>query len=741
MSELDDVTLTDIARRAEVRLSAASNWRTRHRDFPPARLVEGREVFAASGVAKYLDKRRIPKNALKDDEASGAVYGDRFRRNTGSSAAPVATTGAPAARNTAENVRRLSAVLESLAGVLDPGTHIEYVLGLLHLKAHDPTRWGSLVSARSWTAARDVLVEERTAPWHDRAGRPFEMIKHSTPAEPLLLDAITAVDRIVPAEGTGRVVAELAEELLEHTEHTILRRGGHFTPEPVVRTLVSILAPKDTDEVLDPFCGSAELLVAADRAGGTSAAGAMKPRLHGRVTSERSLRVSALNLALHGIPADLRLLGEDADEAPRFDVVLANPPFNLSRTTPAQAGDPQTGERTENFAWLRHAVSRLVPGGRAGVLMPNTTVASEDARESALREQMVRAGEVECIVALPGQLFRSTEIAATIWVLRRPREVPEHPEVLFIDATDLPRDDFGPITREHAKWRAAARTGTYRGVADFSRSAGIEEIHARGYVLHPRTYVKQRSGTVKSTHGLRADLGSKLRDLRHLKERSNTAHDALEERLTTLHELLGRSGPWDLVPLGDIARIVVGPSSLAREGTPAEGTRVVLPRNIRPHELVDDEDEWVTPLIAEDKNRFALAVDDIVCARTGTVGRYALVRPPQAGRLIGPGCVLVRGGTRVHAEYLVHHLNAAHSQNWLREAIKGGTAIRYITKKTLASHPVSLPPLAVQREISALLNDFALYVDAQLGVKDVADAARKLILPMLSAEQTGGLSG
>lgn len=399
---------------------------------------------------------------------------------------------------------------------------------------------------------------------------------------------------------------------------------------------------------------------------------------------------------------------------------------------PPRDGDPRTGERTENFAWLRHSVSRLVPGGRAAVLMPNTTVASEDARESALREQMVRGGEVECIVALPGQLFRSTEIATTLWVLRRPVEVPEHPEVLFVDATDLPRNDFEAIAREYAEWR----TGTYRGVVDFSRAAGIEEMNAHGFVLHPRTYVKQRTGTSPVAQVLRAELGSRLRDLRHLKERSNTAHEALEERLTALHELVGRGGPWEDVPLGQIARIVVGPSSLARAGTPAEGTRVVLPRNIRPHELVDDEDEWATPLIAEDNHRFALAVDDIVCARTGrTVGRYALVRPRQAGRLIGPGCVLVRGGARVHAGYLVHHLNASHSRNWLREAGKG-TAIRYITKSILESHPVSLPPLAVQQEISGLLDDFAGYVNAQRGIKDLADSARDLILPMLSTERT-----
>jgi type I restriction enzyme M protein len=220
-----------------------------------------------------------------------------------------------------------------------------------------------------------------------------------------------------------------------------------------------------------------------------------------------------MNLAVRGIDADIRWNNEGSfhkDELKdlRFDYVLANPPFNISDWGGERLRDD--ARRTygappvnnANYAWLEHILWHLAPNGTAGVVLANGSMSSGQSGEDAIRKAMIEADVVDCMIALPGQLFYSTPIPACLWFLARNKNHvgklrDRRGEVLFIDArklgtmVDRTRKEFsdGDITKIGGVYHAWRESKDYGDVPGFSKAAKLDVIKGHNYFLTPGRYV------------------------------------------------------------------------------------------------------------------------------------------------------------------------------------------------------------------------------------------------------------
>ncbi|MFI0370856.1 N-6 DNA methylase [Actinomadura sp. 1N219] len=311
------------------------------------------------------------------------------------------------------------------------------------------------------------------------------------------------------------VLGEVYEYFLEKFARAEGKRGGEFyTPSSVVKVLVEILEPFK-GRVYDPCCGSGGMFVQAEKFVLSHRGRLDDIAVHGQEANERTWRLAKMNLAVHGISGDLSArwadtFYEDAHPELQADYVLANPPFNMSDWY-RDPGDSRwrfgvPPATNANFAWIQHIVAKLGPAGTAGVVMANGSMSSRQSAERGIRAAMVEADLVSCVVALPGQLFRSTPIPACLWFLDKGKTARN--QVLFIDArgmgTMIDRTervftsaDIARIAGTYRSWR----DGSHSDVPGFCHAAGLDEIRSHDHVLTPGRYV----GTAKATAGAAGD--------------------------------------------------------------------------------------------------------------------------------------------------------------------------------------------------------------------------------------------
>lgn len=291
--------------------------------------------------------------------------------------------------------------------------------------------------------------------------------------------------------------------------------GAFYTPRSVVKTLVEMLEPF-SGRVYDPACGSGGMFVQSAEFVKAHGGKRSDISVYGQEFTDTTWKLAKMNLALRGIEADL---GEKSDDSfvndlhpdLRADFVIANPPFNVSDWwNPKLANDPRWKYGTPpqgnaNFAWVQHFIHHLSPKGTAGFVLANGSLSSKQSGEGEIREKLVRAGLVDCIVAMPDKLFFNTGIPVALWFVSKDRGGNGHrersDEVLFIDArklgdmetrrlrvlTDGPDGDIAKIADTYHSWRN--HDGGYEDVPGFAKAAKLDEIEKHDFVLTPGRYV------------------------------------------------------------------------------------------------------------------------------------------------------------------------------------------------------------------------------------------------------------
>lgn len=286
------------------------------------------------------------------------------------------------------------------------------------------------------------------------------------------------------------------------------KNGGQFyTPSCIVRLLVEMLAPYK-GRIYDPCCGSGGMFVQSEKFVLAHGGRIGDISIYGQESNATTRRLAVMNLAIRGIEADFGAEHADTfrrDLHPdlRADFVIANPPFNDSDwfrkddDVRWQYGIPPKGNA--NFAWVQHFIHHLAPNGTAGFVLANGSMSSNQSGEGDIRRSLVEADLVDCMVALPGQLFYSTQIPVCLWFLRKNRGT-RRGQTLFIDARkmgsmvsrvnrELTDEDIHRITTVYHVWKGTDADGTYADVAGFCKSASTDEIASHGYVLTPGRYV------------------------------------------------------------------------------------------------------------------------------------------------------------------------------------------------------------------------------------------------------------
>src|SRR5690606_33198532 len=282
----------------------------------------------------------------------------------------------------------------------------------------------------------------------------------------------------------------------------------------VVRVLVEMLEPY-AGRVYDPCCGSGGMFAQSDKFVQEHGGRIGDIAIYGQESNYTTWRLCKMNLAVRGIDADIRWNNEGSfhkDELKdlKADYILANPPFNISdwggerlrEDARWKYGVPPVGNA--NYAWLQHIIHHLAPTGTAGVVLANGPMSSAQSGEGEIRRAMIEGDVVDCMIALPGQLFYSTQIPACLWFLARNKKNGKfrdrRGEVLFIDARKLgtlvdrtrkefSNEDIAKIAKTYHAWRGEKDAGTYEDVPGFCKAATLDEIKEHGYVLTPGRYV------------------------------------------------------------------------------------------------------------------------------------------------------------------------------------------------------------------------------------------------------------
>lgn len=293
------------------------------------------------------------------------------------------------------------------------------------------------------------------------------------------------------------------------------KKGGQFyTAQSVVKLLVEMIEPYK-GRVFDPCCGSGGMFVQSEKFAEAHGGRRTDLSIYGQESNQTTWRLCKMNLAIRGIESNIAWNSEgsfhnDAHKDLKADFILANPPFNdsdwggerLREDVRWKYGGPPTGNA--NFAWVQHFISHLAPNGTAGFVLANGSMSSNQSGEGEIRKAIIEADLVDCMLALPGQLFYTTPIPVCLRFLTRNKSHGKfrdrRRQTLFLDARkmgqlvdrthrELSEEEIARLGRTYHAWRGEKDAGRYEDIPGFCKSAANEEIAAHGYILTPGRHV------------------------------------------------------------------------------------------------------------------------------------------------------------------------------------------------------------------------------------------------------------
>lgn len=330
-----------------------------------------------------------------------------------------------------------------------------------------------------------------------------------------LIDLVSGIGLGDEENRSKDILGRVYEYFLSQFASAEGRRGGQFyTPRCVVRLLVEMLSPY-RGRVFDPACGSGGMFVQSEQFVEAHGGNKGDISIYGQESNHTTWRLAKMNLAIRGISGNLGESHADSfhqDLHPdlKADFVLANPPFNDSNWGGELLKDDKRWKygtpppSNANFAWVQHFIHHLAPNGIAGFVLANGSMSTTTTAELEIRKNIIEADMIDCMVALPGQLFYSTQIPVCLWFVTRDKGNRKFrdrkQQTLFIDARklgslvsrtlrELSETEISQIADTYHAWRGDPGYSEYADIPGFCKSAGIEEIRKHNHILTPGRYV------------------------------------------------------------------------------------------------------------------------------------------------------------------------------------------------------------------------------------------------------------
>ncbi|MCV6623725.1 MAG: type I restriction-modification system subunit M [Cellvibrionaceae bacterium] len=337
-----------------------------------------------------------------------------------------------------------------------------------------------------------------------------------------LLDTINNIDTLANECHMSEedLVGRVYEYFLGKFAASEGKGGGEFyTPKSVVTLLAEMLEPFE-GKIYDPCCGSGGMFVQSIKFVNSHNGNQKNISIYGQEYTSTTYKLAKMNLAIRGINGNLGDVAGDSffkDQHPdlKADYIMANPPFNQKqwRADSELTDDPRWSGYTvpptsnANYAWILHMLSKLSESGTAGFVLANGSMSSNSSGEGTIRQEIIDNDHVDCMIALPGQLFYTTTIPVCLWFLTKNKKADtkkgyrdRQSETLFIDARqmgqmvsrihkELTTEDIAKIAQTYHAWRGEEKSSDYEDVAGYSKSASLEDIKKNDYVLTPGRYV------------------------------------------------------------------------------------------------------------------------------------------------------------------------------------------------------------------------------------------------------------
>jgi len=290
------------------------------------------------------------------------------------------------------------------------------------------------------------------------------------------------------------------------------KKGGQFyTPRSIVELLVEMIEPYK-GRIFDPCCGSGGMFVQSEKFVKAHEGKIGDISVYGQESNPTTWRLCKMNMAIRKIDANIKegdSFHDDQHKDLKADFILANPPFNdsdwngqiIEEDVRWKYGVPPKGNA--NFAWIQHFIHHLSPTGITGFVLANGSMSSNTSNEGTIRKNIIEADLIDCMVALPPQLFYNTQIPACLWFISRDKKNHKFKDrrnkILFIDARNLgemfdrshkqlTKEDIKKIAETYHSWRGE-NTKVYEDVQGFCKNADLKEIEKNNFILTPGRYV------------------------------------------------------------------------------------------------------------------------------------------------------------------------------------------------------------------------------------------------------------